>query len=66
MVAVPGGTEKLVAESQNEDVLDHLLAQIVVDSEDLVLGPVGCQRLLQLSRTAQVLSEWLLDLHWPY
>ena len=49
MVAVPGGTEELVAESQDEDVLDHLLAEIMVDSEDLVLDPVRRQRLLQLS-----------------
>jgi hypothetical protein len=49
VVAVPCGTKEFVAESENQQVFDHLLAKVVVDTEDLLLGPVRLQRLLQLS-----------------
>jgi len=62
VVAVPGGAEELVAEAEDEDVLDHLLTQVVVDTEDLLFLPVWLKSGLQLSRTAKVLTEWLLDL----
>lgn len=62
MVAVPGGAEELVAKSEDENVLDHLLSEVVVDTEDLLLLPVGRKSLLQLPRAAEVLSEGLLDL----
>jgi hypothetical protein len=41
VVTVPGGTKELVTESENEDVLNHLLAQIMIDTEDFLLLPVG-------------------------
>lgn len=62
MVAVPRSAEELVTESQNENVLHHLLSEVVVDTEDLLLLPVGLQGLLQLSRALEVLSEGLLNL----
>lgn len=34
----------------------------MVDTEYLVLSPVGLEGLLQLARTAKILSEWLLYL----
>lgn len=40
MSTVPSGTKKLVSESENQNVLHHLLSQIVVDSEDVLLFPV--------------------------
>jgi hypothetical protein len=49
MVPVPSSTKELVAESQDQDVLDHLLTQVVVNAEDLVLGPVRGERTLKLS-----------------
>lgn len=61
-MAVPGSAKELVTESQNENVLDHLLSKVVVDTEDLLLLPVGLQGLLQLSRALEVLSEGLLNL----
>lgn len=62
MVSVPGGAKELVTESQYQDVLDHLLAQVMINAEHLVLGPVGCEGALEFSRTAKVFSEGLLDL----
>lgn len=40
MVAVPGSTEEFITETQDKDVLDHLFAEIVINTEDFVLLPV--------------------------
>lgn len=62
MVTVPCGVEELVAKSQDQNVLDHLLTEVVVDTEDLLLLPVGVQCLLQVARALKVLAERLLNL----
>ena len=62
VVTVPGGVEELIAKAHNEDVLDHLLTKVVVDTEDLLFLPVGLESLLEVARTLQVLAEGLLDL----
>ncbi len=36
VVAVPDGLEDAVAEAEDEDVLNSLLAEVVIDAEDLV------------------------------
>ena len=41
VVAIPGGIEESVAKAHNENVLDHLLTQVVIDTEDFLLLPVG-------------------------
>lgn len=41
MVAIPSSAEELVSESKNQDVLNHFLTQVVVNSENLLLLPVG-------------------------
>ena len=61
-MTVPGGVEEFVAEAHNKDVLDHLLAQVVVNTEDLLFLPVGVERLLEITRALQVLAERLLNL----
>lgn len=43
MVAVPRSTEEFITETQDEDVLDHLFAKIMVDTEDLFFRPVRFQ-----------------------
>jgi hypothetical protein len=43
VVTVPSGTEEGVTKSKNENVLDHLLAKIVIDTEELILLPVGLE-----------------------
>lgn len=50
MAAVPCSVEELVAESQNKNVLDHLLTKVVIDTEDLLLLPVRLQSLLEVAR----------------
>jgi hypothetical protein len=62
VVAVPCSVEELVAESQDQDVLNHLLTEVVVNTEDLLLLPVGIQSLLEVARALKVLAEGLLDL----
>jgi hypothetical protein len=62
VMTVPGGVEELVAKAHDEDALDHLLTQVVVDTEDLLFPPVGLKGLLEVARTLQVLTEGLLDL----
>jgi len=66
VVAVPRGTKELVTESENENVLDHLLAEIVVDTEDFLFLPVRCKSVLEFSGRAKVLAERLLNLRIPY
>jgi hypothetical protein len=62
VVAVPVGAEELVAKSEDQDVLDHLFTEVVVNTEDLLLLPVGLQGVLELSGAAKVLAEGLLNL----
>jgi hypothetical protein len=62
VVTVPCRVEELIAEPQNENVLDHLLTQVMINTEDLLLLPVGFQGLLQVARALKVLAEGLLDL----
>jgi hypothetical protein len=62
VMSVPGSTKERVAESHDENVLDHLLSEVVVNTVELLLFPVRLQRLLQLARAGKVLSEGLLDL----
>jgi hypothetical protein len=61
MVTVPCSVEELVAKPQDENVLDHLLTEVVVNTENLLLLPVGVQSLLQVSGALKVLAERLLD-----
>jgi hypothetical protein len=62
VVPVPRGAKELVSESKNEDILDHFLAQVVVNSEDLVFDPVRRKRALKLSGAGKIFAERLLDL----
>jgi hypothetical protein len=62
VVTVPGSIEELVAKAHNQNVLNHLLAKVVIDTEDLLLLPVGLESLLEVAGALKVLSERLLDL----
>jgi hypothetical protein len=63
MVSVPGCAKEFVSESQDENVLYHLLAQVMIDTEDLILMPVWCQSTLELSGAGKIFAEGLLNLH---
>jgi hypothetical protein len=62
VVTIPGGSKELIAEPENEEILNHLLAQIMVDTEDFLLPPVGLQGLLQFPRAFKILAEWFFNL----
>ena len=42
-IAVPDRLEEAVAEPESQDVLRRLLAEEVIDAEDLILGEDGVQ-----------------------
>ena len=58
---VPDRLEDAVREPQRQHVLDRLLAEVVVDAEDLVLGEVLLDLGVQLARRREVVAERLLD-----
>jgi len=61
VVAVPDGFVQLVRETQREDVLHGLFAEVVVDTEDRVGGERALHHLVQLPRRGEVVAERLLD-----
>ena len=63
MIPIPCRAKEFVTESKDENILHHLLSEIVVDSENLIFIPVWLQCFLQLTRAAKVLAEWFLDLY---
>src|SRR4029077_2499899 len=64
VLAVPQGLEHLVREPEVHDVLHRLLAQEMVDPEDLVLTEDREQVVIELASRGQVVPERLLD-HYP-
>ena len=59
--AVPDRLEDRIGEPQGEEVLDGLLAHVVVDPEDLVLVERGVDRLVEAERAVEVTAVRLLD-----
>ncbi len=61
VLAVPHRLEDAVGEAEDEEVLDGLLAEVVVDAEDLRLFEVPENLLVQLARALKTRPEGLLD-----
>src|SRR5665647_93328 len=61
IVGVPDWLEHLVGEAQGKEVLDRLLAEVMIDSEDRVRGEDRPDDRVQLTGTGQIVTEWLLD-----
>ena len=61
VVAVPDRLENGVGEPQHEDVLHRLLAEVMVDAVDLVLGEHPVDLFVQLVARGQVGAEGLFD-----
>jgi hypothetical protein len=40
VVTIPGCAEELITKSQNQNILHHFLAQVVINTENLVLVPI--------------------------
>ena len=60
-MGVPHRLEEAVAETQRQDVLDRLLAQIMVDAENPVLGKDGGDRVVDLPAGGEVVAERLFE-----
>ena len=60
-VAVPDRLEQRVGEAQRHQVLDRLLAEVVVDAEDLRLVEVLEHRLVLCAGRGEVVADRLLD-----
>ena len=58
---VPDRLEDPVREAERHHVLHGLLAEVVVDAEDLALVEVLLDHLLQLARGREIVAERLLD-----
>ena len=61
IVPVPDGLEDAVGEAEDEDVLHRLLAQVMIDAEDLFFGEYTVHFIVQRARRGQVMAEWLFD-----
>src|ERR1700722_11830078 len=61
MVAVPDRLEQAVREPQHHNVLHRLLAEIVIDAENLILFEDAEQRPIERLRRGEIGAEWLLD-----
>ena len=61
VAVVPHRLEDAVGEAQDEDVLDGLLAEVVIDPIDLLLGKHREQNAVELPPRLEVVPEGLLD-----
>ena len=62
-VAVPDRLEQPVGEAERHDALHRVLAEKVVDAEDLVLVQPALDAGVQFARGVQAMAERLLDHH---
>src|SRR5205085_6394896 len=58
---VPDRLEDAVREPQRQNVLDRLLAEVVVDAEDLFLAEVALDLRAQRAGRLEIVAEGLLD-----
>ncbi len=60
IVAIPERFKDTVNETQHKEVLNRLLAQVMIDAIDLLLGKYLVDILIQLLRRLEIPSERLL------
>ena len=61
IVPVPDRLEDPIGKAKDQDVLHRLLAQVVIDAEDLVFVEDPVHFVVQLARRVQIVAERLLD-----
>ena len=61
IVAIPQWLENRVRKAEDQQVLHHVLAQIVVDAIDLALVEYLPDQIVQLDSGAQIIAEWFFD-----
>ena len=62
-VTVPDSLDKGVPKAKNQEILNRLLAQVMVNPEDAILGDGLAQSHVEFDRRLQVVPERLLDNH---
>ena len=62
VVAIPGCIEELVTKPKDQNILHHLFAQIMVNTEDLFFAPIRFQGFLQLTGASEIFAERFLNL----
>ena len=63
VVAIPDRLEDAVGEAEDQNVLHRLLAQVVIDAEDLVLVEDRVDLVIQFARRIEIVAERLLNHH---
>ena len=63
VIGVPDRLEKRVREAEVQQVLHRLLAEEMIDSENVLFREKAAQRAIQGLRGGQVASEWLFNDH---
>ncbi len=61
VVAVPDRLEDAVGEAEDEEILHSLLAEVVIDAEDLALLEDGVDLMVELAGRIEIVAEGLLD-----
>ena len=61
IVRVPDRIPQLIGEPQRQDVLNRLVAQVVVDPEDRFLREDGVDHVVEIARALEVVAERFLD-----
>jgi hypothetical protein len=61
VTAVPQRLEQRVGEAQREQILDRLLAEIMVDPERALLGEMSGDRVIDLAARGEVRTERFLE-----
>src|SRR5450631_2651135 len=59
MGAVPYGLEQCVGQSQRHQILDSLLAQIMIDAKNIALEEHGAEIVVDRGGAGSVLADWL-------
>src|SRR5213593_166519 len=60
-VAVPDWLQDSIRKAKKKNILDRFLAEIVIDSIDLVLVKDLVQLVIQFARGSQIAAEWFFD-----
>lgn len=61
VILVPSGVHGNISEPEYQDILDHLLPQVMINTESLVFFPMFLNGLEKFFSRRGVFSKWLLD-----
>ena len=58
---IPQRLEDRIRETEDEDVLYSFLAEVMIDTKDLMLGEEAQDKMIQIGCRLEVAPKWLLD-----